>query len=159
MSSSRRSTISSSTGNCDRHRAVPKQHYTISSRETLVSPVLHIPAGAQSAFETPGMKIANKTIALAFLCLIALHGSVQASRMGSARRLSQVSGGLGDPSLLHSNPLECDSISLAWGCPGLPLTNNESKTLSLTCVFTVIHNLVQGEFMQTQGAALWRSTR
>ena len=106
MSSSRRSTILSGTGNCDGYRAIAKQHYTTASRETLVSLVLHISAGAQSAFETPGMKIAVKTFALALLCFIALHGSVQASRMGSARRLSQVSGGLGDPSPFHSHPLQ-----------------------------------------------------
>lgn len=47
------------------------------------------------------VRLGSKTLALAFLCLLAAHGAVEASRMGSGRKLSQV-GAMGkatDPAL------------------------------------------------------------
>ena len=42
------------------------------------------------------MKMARHTLAVALMCLLATHCAVEASRLGPVRKLSQVSGGLGE---------------------------------------------------------------
>ena len=42
------------------------------------------------------MKMSKQALAFALICALAAHGAVEASRMGSVRKLSQVSGGIGE---------------------------------------------------------------
>lgn len=49
------------------------------------------------------VRLGSKTLALAFLCLLAAHGAVEASRMGSGRKLSQV-GAMGKATIPPFSP-------------------------------------------------------
>ena len=46
--------------------------------------------------QTHTMRMSKQALALALICVLAAHGAVEASRMGSARKLSQISGGIGE---------------------------------------------------------------
>ena len=53
---------------------------------------------------THGMKMAKQSLTLALMCVLATHCAVEASRMGSVRKLSQVPGGIGKPHAVKHPP-------------------------------------------------------
>lgn len=55
-----------------------------------------VSAGCILRIQTHDMKISKQALAVALICALAAHGAVEASRMGSARKLSQISGGIGE---------------------------------------------------------------
>ncbi len=58
--------------------------------------------------QTHAMRMSKQALVFALICALAAHGAVEASRMGSVRKLNQVSGGIG----AHDSSLVPDMSSL-----------------------------------------------